>query len=94
MQNLLIMKTYILSFKRNRASQQKISLCLESSSESDGRGVGRFILPTSVYMLVRKEEQVKKRRMTGKEKIDFQLKFKVTILKYTETQILNSLFIK
>ena len=45
-------------------------------------------------MLVRKEEQVKKRRMTGKEKIDFQLEFKVTILKYTETQILNSLFIK
>ena len=69
-------------------------MCLESSSESDGGGVGRFILPTSVYMLVRKEEQVKKRRMTGKEKIDFQLKFKVTILKYTETQILNSLFIK
>ena len=59
-----------------------------------GGGVGRFILPTSVYMLVRKEEQVKKRRMTGKEKIDFQLEFKVTILKYTETQILNSLFIK
>lgn len=69
-------------------------MCLESPSESGGRGVGRFILPTSVYMLVRKEEQVKKRRMTGKEKIAFQIKFKVTTLKYTETQILNSLLIK
>ena len=63
---------------------------LESSSEGDGEGVGQFILPTPATCLHAYEDrgknQVKKKlRMTGKEKIDFQLKFKLTILKYTET---------
>lgn len=53
------MKGHVLSFKSNGASGHYISLGLVFSSEGDGKGVGQFMLPISVHILLKRKQRTR-----------------------------------